>query len=65
MAKKATGLLIALLGILFIVLLILRFWNINIISWGDMLRSGVTLFLIAIAIALFLLVRILFFRKSV
>ena len=62
--KKIVGFLIALFSLAFIVLLILRIWNIVIFGWADVLRSGVTLLLIAVAIIILVVVRFAFFRKE-
>ena len=62
--KKLVGFLIALFSLAFIVLLILRIWNIVIFGWADILRSGLTLVLIAIAIIILIIVRFVFFRKE-
>lgn len=62
--KKLVGFLIALFSLAFIVLLILRIWNVVIFGWADVLRSGVTLLLIAVAIIILVIVRVLFFRKD-
>lgn len=62
--KKLVGFLIALFSLAFIALLILRIWNIVIFGWADVLRSGVTLLLIAVAIIILIIVRFVFFRKE-
>ncbi len=62
--KKLIGFLIALFSIAFILLLILKVWNITLIGWADILRSGVTLLLMAAAVVILLIVRFLFFRKD-
>lgn len=48
--KKLIGFLTALFSIAFIVLIILKIWNITIIGWADVLRSGLTLLLLAVAV---------------
>lgn len=62
--KNLVGFLIALLSIAFVVLLILRIWNIVIFGWDEILRSGATLLLIAVAIIILIIVRFAFFKKE-
>ena len=62
--KKLIGFLIAFFSVAFIVLVILKVWNVTFIGWADILRSGVTLILLAAVVIILLLVNVFFFRKN-
>lgn len=62
--KKIIGLLIVLCSVALIGILILRIWDIHIVSTGDLLRSGATLALLAILTVILLIAYGLFFRNS-
>ncbi len=61
--KKIIGLLIVLCSVALIGILILRIWDIHIVSTGDLLRSGATLALLAILTVVLLIAYGLFFRN--
>jgi hypothetical protein len=62
--RKLIGVFIALAGIALVLILILRIWNVQIIGWQDLLRSGLTVGLLAGALVFLLVVRYFFFRDK-
>lgn len=60
--KKIIGLLIILCSISLIGIIILRIWGIELVSTGDVLRSGATLALLAVLIIILVIVYGIFFR---
>lgn len=60
--KKIIGFLIAFFSIAFIILIILKVWNVTFIGWADILRSVITLALFA-SVVILLLVNVFFFKE--
>ena len=61
--KKIIGLLIVFCSAALIGIVILRIWDIHIVSTGDLLRSGATLILLGVLTVILLIVYGLFFRN--
>lgn len=62
--KKITGIVIMLLSTVFIGVIILRIWNIDIVSFDNMIRSTATLILLGLAIVILSIVYSTFLRNS-
>ena len=62
--KKLIGALIILFSLAFAGLLILRVWGIKIVSLPDLLRSGITLLLVAVIAVVLIIVYGAFFRND-
>ncbi len=62
--KKIIGFAIALLGICFIGILILRIWDIEIVTISDLVNSGLTLLLLGILITVLIVVYGLFYKNA-
>lgn len=60
--KTLIGIIAALLGIACAALLILRIWNIKIVEWIDVMRSGSTLLVLAVACLFLSVVYYAFFK---
>ncbi len=60
--KKIIGLLIVLCSVALTSIIILRIWGVEIVSTGDVLRSGATLALVAVLIVVLVIVYGVFFR---
>ncbi|MCH5718477.1 hypothetical protein [Niabella hibiscisoli] len=60
--KKIIGLLIVLCSIALIGIIVLRIWGIELVSTGDVLRSGATLVLLAVLTIILVIVYGVFFR---
>ena len=61
--KQLLGFVIGLTGLALTVLLVLRIWNISVVSPATVLRSGATLAVVAVALLALLVVRFTFFRN--
>jgi hypothetical protein len=62
--KQLLGFVIGLLGLVLAALLILRIWNIEVVSAATVLRSGATLAVVAAMLLALVLVRFAFFKNS-
>ncbi len=62
--KQLIGIITALVGVLLIALVILQIWDIHIISWHNVLRSGITLALVGVIFVFLLIVYYNFFRDE-
>jgi len=62
--KKIIGIIIALLSIVFIGIIILRIWNIEIISLENMIKSSTTLILLGLAIVILSVIYGTFLRNN-
>lgn len=61
--KKLIGLLIVLCSVALIGIVILRIWDIKIVSTGDVLRSGATLMLLGVLTVILVIAYGFFFRN--
>lgn len=61
--KKITGIIVLILCIAFLGILVLRIWSIEIVSPCNLLKSGVTLVLLGIAIVILAIIYGAFFRN--
>ncbi|MCX8524649.1 hypothetical protein OF897_12070 [Chryseobacterium formosus] len=62
--KNIIGILITLLSLALIAVILLRIWNIDIVSFDNMLRSSATLILLGLAILILSIVYSTFLRNN-
>ncbi|MDH6252384.1 succinate dehydrogenase hydrophobic anchor subunit [Chryseobacterium sp. H1D6B] len=62
--KKITGIAIILLILTFLSVIVLRIWNIEIVSIKNLLKSSATLIFLGLAIVIFIIVYGIFLRDN-
>jgi hypothetical protein len=61
--KKISGVLLIIFAIALFVAIICLVWGIKLISWQDLVRSGVTVLLLIVLVIIVIVLYFLFFKK--